>query len=158
MFAILLRTVVGAVLLLIAVYLAATVVGILRSEGPNPTADTQLGTVRMEHGVSYEQFQRVEMGMTLAQVAAIFGAYGMNTSTQQGGLAGVVPNPDMVDYSWPGDQPLARVLISFRQGKVSEKLQMGIPTPPPYPLTVPFRPPGETAAQRLLRNVTVTNR
>jgi len=80
----------------------------------------------MNPGVTYEQFQRVETGMSLAAVAAIFGTYGMNTSNQQAGLAGVVPNPDMVDYSWPGDQPLSRVLISFRHGKVSEKMMGGL--------------------------------
>ncbi len=151
MFGTLLRTVLGVILLLVAVYLLATVVGFLRGDSRDSVTDTQLGTVWMGHGVTYDQFQRVEMGMTLAEVAAIFHAYGMNTSTQQGGLAGVVPNPDMVDYSWPGEQPLSRVLISFRQGKVSEKMQMGIP--PPLPM--PMRQGGPTAV-RLLRNITIS--
>ena len=39
----------------------------------------------------------------------------------------------MVDYSWPGDQPMSRVLISFRNGKVSEKMQIGLQLAP-WPL------------------------
>ena len=152
MFGTLLRTVVGVVLLLVAAYLVASVIGFLRSDSRDSVVDTQMGTVWMGHGVTYDQFQRVEMGMTLAQVAAVFGTYGMNTSTQQGGLAGVVPNPDMVDYSWPGELPLSRVLISFRQGKVSEKMQMGIPPT----LPVPMQRPNEPTAVRLLHNITVS--
>ncbi len=132
MFGVILRTVVGVVFLLVVLYGAARVITGIRNGIQDSTDSTQIGTVQMRPGVTYEQFQQVETGMTLAQVAAIFGAYGMNTSNQQGGLAGVVENPNMVDYSWPGDRPLSRVLISFRNGKVSEKLTIGLPPPPPW--------------------------
>ena len=126
MFGVFLRTVVGAVILLVAVYVAARGVTGFWGGTRNSLDATQIGTVQMNPGVTYEQFRQVQTGMSLAAVATVFGGYGMNTSNHRAGLAGVVPNPDMVDYSWPGDQPMSRVLISFRNGKVSEKLQMGL--------------------------------
>ncbi len=119
--------------LLVVVYVAARVVTGLCADTQNPFDSTQIGTVQMNPGVTYEQFRRVQTGMSLAAVATIFGAYGMNTSNHQAGLAGVVANPDMVDYSWPGDRPMSRVLISFRHGAVSEKMQIGLP-PAPWPM------------------------
>ena len=125
MFVVFLRTVVAVAFLLVVVYAVGRIVTGFWGGTQNSFDSTQIGTVQMNPGVTYEQFQQVETGMSLAMVAKIFGAYGMNTSNQQAGLAGVVPNPDMVDYSWPGEQKLSRVLVSFRQGKVSEKLMLG---------------------------------
>ncbi len=144
-----LRTVAGVVFLLVVVYAGGRIVTGLWGGTQNSFDPTQIGTVQMNPGVTYEQFQRVETGMSLAAVAAIFGTYGMNTSNQQAGLAGVVPNPDMVDYSWPGNQPLSRVLISFRQGKVSEKFMLGW-RPLPGQMMDPRNGPFEAAPPRTL--------
>jgi hypothetical protein len=149
MLVVFLRTLVSVVFVLVVFYAAARIVTGLWGTTSNSFDPTQIGTVQMKPGVTYEQFQQVQTGMTLAAVAAIFGTYGMNTSNQQAGLAGVVPNPDMVDYSWPGNQPLSRVLISFRQGKVSEKFMLGW-QPLPGHLQDPSKGPFEDTPPRTL--------
>jgi hypothetical protein len=99
--------IIAAVLLLIACIITLACLGIA-------------GVWQSDSGVTLANFNRVETGMTYAEVSEIFGGPGdLSMETE---LAGT----KMEVYSWRAKMGFGNATISFTDGRVASKVQFGL--------------------------------
>ena len=84
------------------------------------------GVHRAQTGVTYEQFQRVQTGISLAQVQSILGVYSTETPKNRIDGGGFIPTIETASYDWEGNRPLSRVGVIFQNDKVFQKTQFGL--------------------------------
>ena len=70
--------------------------------------------------VTLENFERLELGMTFADVAEIFGEHGELTSESE------VRDSKIEVYTFLGEHVVSSVILSFTDGELTNKVQTGL--------------------------------
>ena len=90
------------------------------SEGVNKIQDTITVDENSPDKMTMEKFNKIETGMTYEQVVAIVGSEGeLSTESSYGSYS-------MKIYSWKASNGIANATVSFTNGKVSGKSQIGL--------------------------------
>jgi hypothetical protein len=126
--------VIAVVFLLVALVIAIAYFGIIvlsgeESKGVTPAAETPVTpeietptpeTPEPSGGVTLANFNRVKTGMTYAEVSEIFGGPGdLSMETE-------IVGTKMEIYSWRAAVGFGNVTISFTDGRVASKAQLGL--------------------------------
>lgn len=74
-----------------------------------------------EDTITFEEFRKIVSGMTYEEVVKLVGSNGEHTSHTD---LGVGPVLDM--YIWDGDKPFSNAVVSFEDGVVTGKSQVGL--------------------------------
>lgn len=86
----------------------------------NNTTSTGSGIVQEQTKVTLEKFNKIETGMTYQQVVNIIGEEGtLSTESSYG-------NQSMKVYYWYASNKISNATVSFMNGKVTAKSQVGL--------------------------------
>ena len=82
--------------------------------------------LRAGHSITKEQYQRIEMGMSYAEVCKIIGWPGDEMSRNQiNGVNGVMPTIDTVMYGWSNANG-SNILLMFQNDRLIQRAQFGL--------------------------------
>jgi hypothetical protein len=87
-----------------------------------------LGPVHDSEGrITLDDFERIQEGMTYAQVVEIIGGEGVQSVEQGGKEVDGMPTPEIQIYTWDGKGwRRADASVTFQDGRVSSKAQSGL--------------------------------
>ena len=96
-------------------------IGIIASSGENNTSQTNANTIEIQQQkITLEKFNRLENGMTYEQVVNIIGEEGtLSTESSYG-------KESFKIYYWKAANGISNATISFSNGKLTAKSQIGL--------------------------------
>lgn len=108
-----LRVFIGIIVLFIGI-------GVIMSSGQNSTTQTENNITINQEKITLEKFNNIETGMTYQQVVDIIGEEGkLSTESAYG-------DQSMQIYYWYSSNGISNATVSFMNGKVTAKSQIGL--------------------------------
>ena len=105
---------------LLLAFLIIIIVGIIVSPRDNNTTQTGTDTIQNQEKMTLEKFNEIETGMTYQQVVDIVGKEGtLSTESSYG-------DQTMKIYYWYASNGISNATVSFMNGKVTAKSQVGL--------------------------------
>lgn len=96
------------------------IVGVIVSPSDNNTTQTGTDTIQNQEKMTLEKFNKIETGMTYQQVVDIAGEEG--TLSTESSYA----DQTMEIYYWYASNGISNATVSFMNGKVTAKSQVGL--------------------------------
>jgi len=108
-----------------AIFAALVGLGVLSGIGSSGTARRALESAAPEDTITLDEFNRIQVGMTMEEVAGIVGSWGQLDSENSFG-AGTQFATATAMYSFSGARPLSRAGVMVQNGRVMQKHQFGL--------------------------------
>lgn len=118
------RKILGIIVIVLGIYiLAMCAIGWNEDALLNNASSSVSGDTQINKKVSYENFEKIENGMTYQQVVEIFGKEGKVMSETDAGLGDEYKT---TIYYWYDDTGIANCNVTIQGGKVIAKAQVGL--------------------------------
>lgn len=108
------------VAIVLAILFVLGAIASLGGSGENTTTESGTGITQKQEKMTLEKFNKIETGMTYQQVVEIAGEEG--TLSTESSYA----NQTMKIYYWYASNGISNATISFMNGKVTAKSQIGL--------------------------------
>jgi len=108
-----------------AIFLALVGLGVLSGIGSSDTIRRTVESAAPEDTITLDEFNRIQVGMTMEEVAGIVGSWGQLDSENSFG-AGTQFATATAMYSFNGARTLSRAGVMVQNGRVMQKHQFGL--------------------------------